>query len=213
VYANLRRCRFAEPRGFTLIEVLVVLVIVSLLMTILTQALWMGLDMLRRSRADMTAQAVEAMRLQWYREAVAGLQPERTGGAHVFRGSERRFSGLTTGAPTENLGATLPVTFELEFDAAADKTRLKVGVGTSAQATTLLAWPGRVGEFVYLDETGLSHESWPPAGAAQLQLPRVIVLKARPVHAGPVLVYTAIAGDRRTPRRIDQVMGGDGVAR
>jgi hypothetical protein len=41
----------------------------------------------------------------------------------------------------------------------------------------------------------------------------VIVLKARPVHAGPLLVYTAIAGDRRTPIRLDQVIGGGGVPR
>lgn len=200
-------------RGFTLLEVIVVLVIASLLVTILTQALWMGLDMLRRSRADMTAQAVEAMRIQWYREAVAGLQPERPDGVHIFAGGVRRFSGLTTGAPTENLGATLPVTFELDYDAAANETRLKVVVAGSAKSTTLLAWPGRTGEFAYLDEAGQSHESWPPAGGAQHQLPRVIVLKARPVHAGPLLVYTAIAGDRRTPIRLDQVIGGGGVPR
>jgi hypothetical protein len=182
-------------------------------MTVLTQALWMGLDMLRRSRAEMTGHAVEAMRIQWYREAVAGLQPERAEGAHIFTGSARRFSGLTTGAPTENLGATLPVTFELDYDAAANETRLRVGVAGSVGTKTLLAWPGRTGEFAYLDEAGQSHESWPPAGGTQHQLPRVIVLRARPVHAGPLLVYTVIAGDRRTPVRLDQVIGGGGVPR
>lgn len=209
--AIFRRCRSAErresARGFTLLELIVVLVIVSLLMTILTQALWMGLDMLRRAGAGMSGQAIESMRLNWYREAVAGLQAERPDGPFPFSGSARQFTGLTTGAPTENLGAALPATFELTYDALADETRLSVSVGGAA-ATTLLAWPGRVGEFEYLAEDGTGHPAWPrPGGDPQYQLPRGIVMKARPAHAGPMLVYTVIAGDRRTPVRADQAMG------
>lgn len=215
--AYFRRYRFAErraARGFTLLELIVVLVIVSLLMTILTQTLWMGLDMLRRAGADLSAQAVESMRLNWYREAVAGLQPERSDGPHPFAGAPRRFSGLTTGAPTETLGAALPVVFELSFEAPANETRLTVQVGAAPAPTRLMSWPGRVGEFEYLAEDGARHPSWPPAGGdAQYQLPRAIVMRARPLHAGPMLVYTAVAGDRRTPVRFDQVMGASHAPR
>jgi hypothetical protein len=161
----------------------------------------------------MTAQAVEAMRLDWYREAVAGLQPESANGAHPFAGTARTFSGLTTGAPTENLGSTLPVVFELDYDAAADETRLAVSVAAAATPTSLLAWPGRVGEFAYLDEEGRAHDAWPPPEGQSLQLPRAVLLKARPAHAGPLLVYTAIAGERRTPSARDQLMGGADVPR
>jgi general secretion pathway protein J len=195
-------------RGFTLLEMMVVLVIVSLLMTVLTQALWMGLDLLRRARGDMTAQAVETMRLGWYREAVAGLLPERPGGPHRFAGEGRRFAGLSAGAPVEHLGATLPLRVELEYEAAADRTRLLGFVAGTEAPMTLLSWPGRAGEFAYLDEAGESHQSWPPPFGEPLQLPRAIVLKAGLEHSGPLLVYTAIEGDRRTPVGLDQVMGG-----
>lgn len=194
--------------GFTLLEVLVVLVIVSLLMTVLTQALWMGLDLLWRARGDMTAQAVETMRLGWYREAVAGLLPERPGGPHKFVGEARRFRGLSAGAPVEHLGAALPVRLELEYESAADRTRLLAFLAGTEVPMTLLSWPGRSGEFVYLDEVGEPHPTWPPSLGDHLQLPRAIVMKARLEHNGPLLVYAAIEGDRRTPVTLDQAMGG-----
>jgi general secretion pathway protein J len=197
--------------GFTLLEVLVVLVIVSLLMTVLTQALWMGLDMLRRARTDMSAQASELVRLSWYRDTVAGLQPEELNGPHPFSGTARRFSGLTSGAPVGNLGAMLPVTVELNFDARAERTLLQMKTAASDKELTLLSWPGRVGEFVYVDGAGREYDQWPPQQAGEEQLPRVVMLKARPEQAGPLLVYTAILGDRRTPVALEQTLGGIGA--
>lgn len=188
------------------------LVIVSLLMTVLTQALWLGLDALRRSRVDLSAQAVETMRLAWYREATAGLQPEYLDGPHPFRGESRRFSGLSTGAPVAHLGATQAVDVELGYDAAADRTSLTLRTATAGSPTTLLSWPGRDGEFQYVDDDGRSYERWPPPMANVPQLPRVIVLLARPARSGPLAVYTAIAGDRRTPLTIEDVMRGVGGA-
>jgi hypothetical protein len=195
--------------------VLVVLVIVSLLMVVLTQALWMGLNLLQRARVDMSAQATEMMRLGWYRDVVAGLQADRVDGAHRFSGEARGFTGLSAGAPTQNLGGTLPVSVSLEFDAASDRTRLQIRIEPATTPLTLLSWPGRAGEFVFIDHGGGEFDRWPPPlaiGSVNTeQLPRVIALKARLEQAGPLLVYTAILGDLRPPPSVEQTLEAFGA--
>ncbi len=205
----MRRTASSRPRGFTLLEVIVVLVIVSLLMTLLTQALWLGTDMLRRSSVEASAQADESMRLAWYRDLVGGLQPDRNKGPLSFAGQARQFAGLSAGAPLLEIGAALPVRVELSFDARANRTRLILLTPTAERPVELLSWPGEQGEFVYLDEGGRSHPSWPPARLDQpFQLPRAIVLRAGLAQSGQSLVYAVVSGERNPP---DTIVGGLGV--
>ena len=205
----MRRTASSRPRGFTLLEVIVVLVIVSLLMTLLTQALWLGTDMLRRSSVEASAQADESMRLAWYRDLVGGLQPDRNKGPLSFAGQARQFAGLSAGAPLLEIGAALPVRVELSFDARANRTRLILLTPTAERPVELLSWPGEQGEFVYLDEGGRSHPSWPPARLdQQFQLPRAIVLRAGLAQSGQSLVYAVVSGERNPP---DTIVGGLGA--
>ena len=61
-----------------------------------------------------------------------------------------------------------------------------------------------------LDFTAVT-DQWPPPLANAEQLPRVVMLKARLEQSGPLLVYTAILGDRRTPIALEQTLGGIGA--
>jgi general secretion pathway protein J len=204
----MRRPAIGRVGGFTLLEVIVVLVIVSLLMTLLTQALWIGTDMLRRSSVEAAAQADESMRLAWYRDLVGGLQPDRDKGPQSFAGQPRRFSGLSAGAPLLDTGAALPVKVELVFDARANRTRLTLTTPAAEQPLDILSWPGEQGVFVYLDEGGRSHPSWPPARLEQpFQLPRAIVLRADLAQSGQALVYAVVSAERNPP---DTIVGGLG---
>ncbi|MFO0010310.1 MAG: hypothetical protein ACK540_12960, partial [Betaproteobacteria bacterium] len=126
-----------------------------------------------------------------------------------FAGQARQCAGLSAGAPRLDAGAALPVQVARAFDPRANRTRLTLLTPTAERPVELLSWPGEQGEFVYLDEGGRSHPSWPPARLdQQFQLPRAIVLRAGLAQSGQSLVYAVVSGERNPP---DTIVGGLGA--
>lgn len=158
-------------------EVLVVLVITAMASAILLQALGHVLRLESRfGREQYNAQQGE-MLTAWYRQSVNGLVPDHLGGANRFKGGEREFSGQTIVPLDTSADALLPVAWALRFDADRGVTQLSHGRGSAAVA--VLEWPGNVGRFVYLDDGGEPHATWPPFSGKWPQLPRLVVLEGR----------------------------------
>src|ERR1700691_6213519 len=81
--------------GFTLIEMLVVLLIVGMTTTLLFQMLSQTIRMQRYAGIQIADTRQGAMEADWFRQLVNGLQPDYVGAKDVFKGTSRKLAGLS----------------------------------------------------------------------------------------------------------------------
>lgn len=154
-----------KTRGFTLVEVLVVLVITSMVSALLFQVL-AQVGRVQSRFGEQLAQSQEgAMRAEWFREVVHGLQVVEADNAQRFVGQRQRFVGLTRTGLQARAGAAHFVAVEVRETPKTPGGEVRVAQAPSGeQATTLLAWAGSgTAEFAYLDSNGVEYTQWPPA--------------------------------------------------
>ncbi|MCD0420815.1 prepilin-type N-terminal cleavage/methylation domain-containing protein [Rubrivivax sp. JA1024] len=173
--AEARRARPA--RGFTLLEMLVTLVIVSVVTTLLWQALALTAR-LEQSLARSSGEGGE-MRLQqaWVRQALQGLAVP-PGVAQPLQGDELRLRAYTTQPPWPD--APGPEAFVLEIQPSSDGQspwRLQAQRELTGERLDLGAWPVDT-RWRYLDSAGQWHRRWPPADQE-----RAIPTRQRPLPA------------------------------
>jgi len=82
--------------GFTLIEVLVVMIMVAMISGVLFQALERAYRLQERFGVTLFNVQQGQMVSDWYRQTVQGLYPDYPNGASVFQGQEQAFTGLST---------------------------------------------------------------------------------------------------------------------
>ena len=163
--------------GFTLVEILVVLIIAGLASAILLQALAQVYKLQARFGQQLAQSQEGAMYADWYRQIVQGLQTDFPLGKDLFVGSPTSLSGLSTGPlSADDYGAPVKLSLTMAYDRDTDATRLQYESGN--QRAALFVWPGRAGgKFSYLDAKGEPHDQWPPAMGQWPQLPAVILLQ------------------------------------
>lgn len=164
--------------GFTLVEILVVLVIVGLVSSILLQALDQVYRLQGRFGWQLAQSQQGAMYADWFRQVVQGLQTDYPDGKEKFKGDETQFEGVTTSPLSTNYGAPTMIALSLQFDRAENLTRLRYT--ERDRKTELYAWRGKkAGRFIYIDQTGERHENWPPPFGVWPQLPNTILLQSQ----------------------------------
>ena len=182
----------ASRSGFTLVEVLVVMAITALVSTVLLQALSQVYLLQTRFGEQLTQSQSGAMRVDWWRQVVQGLEPDFGDGKRLFSGRSDRMEGLSTqGLGTEPEG---PKAFALEMG----NGELRYLAGE--QVTSLLRWTaGDRAEFAYLDGTGQAHSQWPPASARSdaPQLPAAVLLR-HSSSVGEVVLLATPRGARES---------------
>lgn len=163
--------------GFTLLEMLVVLVLMGMLTALVAQAMG-GLAAIDSSleRAQARAQR-DYLAEHQLRTLVAGLVPD-PGLDHALTGDNQQLSGLSLAALAARPGVPLPV--RLAIEPSADGAALVIAGGTN-EAAVAQRWPLGPGDWAwrYQDHDGQWHRSWPetPAEFAyQPQLPRAVAL-------------------------------------
>lgn len=194
-------------RGFTLLEVLVVLVITALLSTLLLQALSQVYRLQARFGSQIDQSQGAAMRADWFRQLLQGLKPDYADGPRPFAGGSSRIEGLSSTGLSATGGAPLEFTLEI-LSGAAGGGRLRYRAG--AAQLELISWKGDGrAEFAYIDGAGAEYAQWPPAGLAPSavrtpvplpQLPAAVLLKW-PSDAGGRAVLVAVVRGEREPRR------------
>jgi prepilin-type N-terminal cleavage/methylation domain-containing protein len=210
-YAS-RRCASRKPSsqlGFTLVEMLVVLLIVGMVSGLLFDGAAQLMGMQARLERQLTKLRGEAMRADWLRQVVQGLQPDYADGKQIFKGSPRGFSGLTTNALSSGYSALQPFEVTLTHDKASNRMVLRYGnvSNTSALNTSvLLSWPGERGSLRYLDDRGGAHEQWPPSLGLSPQVPSGIALEAESDGA-PWLIAAAHFGPTWPIQRPSDLIG------
>lgn len=188
-------------RGFTLLEMLVVLVLTGMISTLLFQALQQVFRLETHFGRELFNTQEGEMHVQWFRQTVNGLVPDQPTGRDRFKGTGREIAGLTI-SPVDTMPASLvPFAWRLHFDAGSGQTQLRYGLADSAPV--VMEWPGNSGRFVYYDGKDDAHDSWPPAMGKWPQLPKAIFLETMSPLDKRVVVAVPRGPDEPLPRQSD----------
>jgi len=163
------------PRGFTLVEMLVVLLIVGMAGSVLFDGAAQVMSVQARFESQLARLRGDALRTDWLRQLVEGLQPDYPDGNSVFKGSPQGFSGLTNNPLTAGYGGLAAFALTLQYDGARDETVLRYGAEKSAPE--LMRWAGDRGRLRYADDKGELHDNWPPPLGLWPQLPTTIYVE------------------------------------
>lgn len=191
----LPRPALRRSAGFTLIEVLVVMIMVALISGVLFQALERAYRLQERFRVTLFNVQQGQMVADWYRQTVQGLYPDYPDGASVFQGQEQEFTGLSTNPLSEDYGMPTPITWKLRREAQNGTAQL-VYVDNE-QETPVLSWRTKEARFVYLDDEHKPHDTWPPRLGLFPQLPAQIQIQTS--DAGERIMLVASPMGPSTP--------------
>ncbi len=191
----------SSQRGFTLLEMLVVLVLTGMISTILMQGLHQVFQLQTHFGKELFNTQQGEMYTDWFRQSVNSLMPDYVDGKNRFKGNEREFSGLTLSPLSSAADALTPFTWRLKFSADAGQTQLQYG--SSDDAATVLSWKGNSGKFVYIDGTGEAHDVWPPVFGKWPQLPKAIYLDNQNAIEPHLIVAVPKGLENPLPRQRD----------
>jgi len=197
-----------KPRralGFTILEMLVVLVIVGMVSSILFQALDQVYRLQSRFGIQLAQSQQGEMYVEWFRQVVQGLQTDFSNGKETFQGKESEFTGTTTSSLSADYGEPTTVTLSLQYDTFDNVTELSYT--SNSRKMKLFSWPGKQARrFIYLDANGDPHDTWPPPFGIWPQLPNLILLQYQ--RDGEPQLIAAVPRGTREPKVRPIVFGG-----
>jgi prepilin-type N-terminal cleavage/methylation domain-containing protein len=164
-----------QQRGFTLLEILVVLIITSMLVTILLQGLQQIFMVERRLGIEYYRSRDGLMKSEWFRSLINGVRSDYDNGSQRFKGTPTQVSGLSTSGLGSIAGAIVEFELHLKFDPQSGETAMWYGRPDDEQK--ILGWQGSIGKFKYLAIDGSLHDEWPPFLGKWPQVPSAVVLE------------------------------------
>lgn len=196
--------RTRNQAGFTLVEVLVVLIIVAMVSGVLFEALERAYQLQNRFGSELFRVQQGQMAMDWYRQSAQGLYPDHTDGRNIFNGQAQEFSGLSGNPLGDEYGALTPITWKIRDDPSSGTAEL-VYV-QDQQETTILTWRGKNSRFMYLDEQQEPHQSWPPPLGVFSQLPKQIQLVSEN-DSDSINITVSPRGPISPPLRLQDLFG------
>ena len=154
------RCLYVPTRGFSLLEMLVVLILVGLVSVLLAQGLGHVLMLRERVLEHTQHQREDRLRRAWFTDAVAGLVADLPDiEPHRFEGNSQGFQGLSLVALQFPTGAPAVIQWGLEQDDGIIHLWYRQEQETQQR---VWSWRADSARFSYYDpQTGwLDH--WPP---------------------------------------------------
>lgn len=190
-----------DDRGFTLLEVLVVLVLVSLTMTVLMQGVLYALQLRTQFLVQQQHLREDFLPEHWFRTSSAALAPAKADSPEAFQGDHDGFRGLSLMPLLGEPGVPVRIEWRLALSNGQRILQYRQFGGSREPVLEIAAWPDTATvQFDYLDGEGRWGEQWPPADASQA-IPRLpVALRLQRLDAErPLLWLSAVAG-RRDPR-------------
>lgn len=163
--------------GFTLVEMLVVLILVSLTSVLLIQGTSQLLIIRDRVLEHTEYQREDVLRRSWFGETVGSLIADlETIDEHRFMGDESGFSGLTLAALTRPAG--MPVRIEWRVETEEDIFRL-LYAEQGGDWQHVWSWRPDFARFSYYSPESGWVAQWPPGGlgTAPLPLPALVMFE------------------------------------
>lgn len=196
-----------QHTAFTLLEMLVVLVIISMVTTLLMQSLQYVLDLRVRFVQQLDDLQQGALRAYWFRSSTRALLPDfqpspgitQNRPVKLFKGTSRGFSGLTLAGLEAPSG--VPTAFAWRLNTVNGQMQLEYH-NEQEQVWPILSWTGLQGRFEYLDTEGEWHDNWPPTFFTRdepiPQLPEAIALHGMK-RAQPFTWIVRVEGNKANP--------------
>jgi general secretion pathway protein J len=171
------KSKFYPLTGFTLLEVLVVLIFIALLSTLLFQGITYVLYLRSQFLVQFNQFQQGLMQEYWFRNSIEGIVADYEAGDHIFKGDSQELSGLTLAAIDALPGTPTPFAWQLQFNDEMTILRYK---NSQNEFWEIHRWLGKEGYFSYMDIKGDWHRQWPPTlGTKSPQIPRFIRLEGR----------------------------------
>ena len=172
------------------------LVIVAMVMAVVFGSLQQVFDARARLRPYLDNSAEISQGSDWFRKTVQGLLADYQDQQHLFSGSIKDFSGLTSSPLLGSPGT--PTSFRWQVRQKPDEDLMVLEYQEAGKIVPILRWAGQDGGFTYYSEDGKWHVSWPPTdidlGKTVPQLPQMVRLSGK--GAGSAL--TVVAAPRAT---------------
>ena len=194
--------RDSEQRGFTLVEVLITLVLLSMVAAIVFGSLGQVLDARARLRPYLDKSEETALVAGWFRQTVQALIADYDTGKNRFAASANAFSGLTASPLLGPAGTPTAFTWALNYDPALDVTLLEYREKPS-DSVEVARWSGKDAVFSYYGQDQEWRRVWPPSdlgtSTTALQLPQLVRLGGLPSGLFPTIVAAPRAAPAPRP--------------
>lgn len=157
-----------KNNGFTLLEVLVVLVLLSLISTLAFEILHQTANLRNQFLDTLDELQQGVIREHWFRSSVSALTPDyppekevvyQARKSYVFQGTETEFYGLTLTALDNDGGIPTPFGWQLELKE--NETILRYR-NSEEQWWEIMRWKGKEGKFFYQAKDNQWYKQWPP---------------------------------------------------
>ena len=189
----------ARPRitqaGFTLFEMIVVMVITSLMGAVLLQ----GFSIILGTRLSVTNTIANLQGLILNQnipvDPLRGILPDYKNNPNQFRGQARTLTGQTLRPLLSPVGAPTPFRMTLDYNAGSDTTLL-IYEEPGRPKAELAQWPGNSQTFKYRDVSGPWQSIWPPPASVS-QTPWLIWIDVGPTVT-PLIAAVTGPHDRVT---------------
>jgi len=207
------RLKGATSGGFTLLEMLVTLVLISLIGAILSQAMFQ-ISRIEQvlSESQMRAGAL-ALRAEWVREMMSDLLPGDPANGERFKGDEHSLQGVSGAVPRWPIAGLSPFRLLLSFNEKSGRTELLLDArplrddllgSPAAVPIALLSWPGNHGRLRYQDAHGEWRDGWLPSPARGLigavTLPAHLALETGDPELGTIYATPRTSGNAMPTR-------------
>ena len=159
----------AAAGGFTMVEMLVVLVLVSLLGTLIIQGTGFFLGQYATVKRTHRESSLKALRQHWFASTVAAMVPSRLA-TRLFAGDGRSFEGVTLQPLAAQAGRPVRVRWSIDAGRVLYTER-------GSRPWTVLSGHDRTLGFQYADSAREWHEAWPPNGSGE-HIPRMVRLRS-----------------------------------
>ncbi|MBL8645143.1 MAG: prepilin-type N-terminal cleavage/methylation domain-containing protein [Rhodospirillaceae bacterium] len=136
-------------RGFTLLEVIVVLVIISLISLVMMQGMTLVLNMRNNLGAQIVDIDQEALRRSLVLQPIEGIVPDFAEGEYMFKGNEEAIAGLTLKPLLRRGGRPIPFSLRLTYDNQSKINTLIYQEDEDAPIE-LTTWEGEPARFQFL---------------------------------------------------------------
>lgn len=164
-----------SSRGFTVLEMMVVLVIISLALSLGFQSL--GQWQIAESTLNhvSTTTRARALTSQWWVSSIRGLTPLTQ---HPFQGDRQRLSGYTLTPIFATQGALTKVQWEI---AEAPELGLSLQLSENEKTHVFPLPDAKEAQFIYRNEDGELSKDWPSSGLGleSKNLPAYVELQIR----------------------------------
>ncbi len=183
--------------GFTLLEMIVTLVVVSLIVVVLMQALQQALGLRTRLLRFERETRMATLQEEWFRDSVSAAVVDLPDALGPMQGDAGAFA-MVSAAPLRGAGP-VRIGWSLGDDGhGAQALVYTAGAGDGARAVRVVAGL-QDAAFSYLGADGRWRDAWKQEAGKPLPLPRMVRLQAT-TAAGHLLWLVAIASDGRDPR-------------